>query len=60
MFDLFTQSSRSLDRPQGGLGIGLTLVKNLVELHGGSVSVHSEGPGSGSRFRAVPRRERRG
>ncbi|WP_164103491.1 GAF domain-containing protein [Candidatus Laterigemmans baculatus] len=50
IFDLFTQSARSLDRAQGGLGIGLTLVRNLVEMHQGKVSVASEGPGRGSRF----------
>ncbi|MBX6312540.1 MAG: response regulator [Isosphaeraceae bacterium] len=50
IFELFTQVERSLDRSQGGLGIGLTLVKSLVELHGGSVAVASEGPGRGSTF----------
>ncbi|GAA5505793.1 PAS domain S-box protein [Novipirellula caenicola] len=50
VFDLFTQSSRSLDRSQGGLGIGLTLVQRLVEMHSGSVSAHSEGLGHGSTF----------
>jgi signal transduction histidine kinase len=50
IFDLFTQSTRSLDRSQGGLGIGLTLVQQLVELHHGSITAHSEGPGKGSRF----------
>lgn len=50
VFDLFTQSSRSLDRSQGGLGIGLTLVRSLVEMHGGTVSVRSAGPGRGSEF----------
>ncbi len=50
VFDLFTQAERSSDRSQGGLGIGLALVKSLVELHRGSVSVHSAGPGQGSRF----------
>jgi PAS domain S-box-containing protein len=50
VFDLFVQSDRALDRSQGGLGIGLTLVKSLVEMHGGSVTAHSEGPGQGSGF----------
>jgi PAS domain S-box-containing protein len=50
VFDLFTQADRSLDRSQGGLGIGLTLVRRLVELHDGSVEAHSEGPGKGSEF----------
>jgi PAS domain S-box-containing protein len=50
VFDLFAQSSRSLERSQGGLGIGLTLVRTLVELHGGNVAAHSDGPGAGSEF----------
>jgi PAS domain S-box-containing protein len=50
VFDLFTQADRSLDRSQGGLGIGLTLVKRLVEMHGGRVEARSEGPGRGSEF----------
>ncbi len=50
VFDLFAQSLRTLDRSQGGLGIGLTVVRRLVELHGGQVSVHSEGTGRGSEF----------
>jgi signal transduction histidine kinase/CheY-like chemotaxis protein len=50
VFELFTQSSRSIDRAQGGLGIGLTLVQQLVEMHGGSVSAHSDGLGHGSTF----------
>ena len=50
VFDLFTQGERSPDRAQGGLGLGLALVKSLVELHGGSVSAHSDGPGRGSDF----------
>jgi PAS domain S-box-containing protein len=55
VFDLFTQAERSLDRAQGGLGIGLSLVQQLVTLHGGSVDVQSV-PGSGSTFTArVPR-----
>jgi len=50
VFDLFMQVSPSLARSEGGLGIGLTLVRTLVELHGGSVSAHSAGPGQGSEF----------
>jgi PAS domain S-box-containing protein len=50
VFDLFTQAERPLDRSHGGLGIGLTLVKRLVEMHGGSVQAHSAGPGMGSEF----------
>ncbi len=50
IFDLFTQVDHALDRSQGGLGIGLTLVRRLVELHGGTVSVRSDGAGRGSEF----------
>jgi len=50
VFELFTQVDHSLSRRQGGLGIGLALVRNLVELHGGRVDVHSDGPGKGSKF----------
>ncbi|MEO8303293.1 MAG: response regulator [Betaproteobacteria bacterium] len=50
IFDLFTQADRTLDRSQGGLGIGLTLVRRLVEMQGGSVSVHSGGRDRGSEF----------
>jgi CheY-like chemotaxis protein/anti-sigma regulatory factor (Ser/Thr protein kinase) len=50
IFDLFTQVEQSLDRSQGGLGIGLTLVQRLVEMHGGSVHAASDGPGRGSEF----------
>jgi CheY-like chemotaxis protein len=53
IFDVFVQGDRSLDRRAGGLGLGLTLVKRLAELHGGQVSAHSAGPGRGSRFRVV-------
>ena len=50
-FDLFVQGPPALDRPQGGLGLGLTLVRRLIELHGGTVDATSEGPGRGSEFR---------
>jgi PAS domain S-box-containing protein len=50
VFDLFTQAQRSVDRAQGGLGLGLALVKNLVELHGGTVACTSAGLGQGSTF----------
>ncbi len=50
VFDLFHQGNRALDRAEGGLGIGLTLVHRLVEMHGGSVEARSEGPGRGSEF----------
>ena len=50
VFDLFTQVDRSIERSSGGLGIGLTLVQRLVELHGGTVEARSEGPDKGSEF----------
>lgn len=50
IFDLFAQSERTLDRSQGGLGIGLTLVRRLVDMQGGSVSVRSDGQDQGSEF----------
>jgi signal transduction histidine kinase/CheY-like chemotaxis protein len=50
VFDLFVQGERALDRGQGGLGIGLTLVKHLAELHGGKAFAASAGPGEGSTF----------
>ncbi|HEX5750274.1 MAG TPA: ATP-binding protein [Archangium sp.] len=62
VFELFVQVDASIDRSAGGLGLGLTLVKRLVEMHGGTVHAHSEGPGKGSEFvvrlplsREVPR-----
>jgi signal transduction histidine kinase/integral membrane sensor domain MASE1/CheY-like chemotaxis protein len=50
VFDLFFQSATTPDRTHGGLGIGLTLVRTLIEMHGGRVSVASDGPGRGSEF----------
>ncbi|MDQ3027011.1 MAG: ATP-binding protein [Pseudomonadota bacterium] len=53
VFDIFTQEGRSLDHAQGGLGIGLTVVRSLVELHGGTVNATSPGLGLGSEFSVV-------
>ncbi len=50
VFELFTQVERSIDRSQGGLGVGLTVVKRLVEMHGGKVEAASKGPNRGSEF----------
>jgi PAS domain S-box-containing protein len=50
IFELFVQADRSLDRAQGGLGIGLTLVEKLTKMHGGAVEAHSKGVGEGSEF----------
>ncbi|HEU4375877.1 MAG TPA: ATP-binding protein, partial [Telluria sp.] len=50
LFDLYVQAERTADRTGGGLGLGLALVKNLVEAHGGTVTAHSDGAGHGSTF----------
>jgi signal transduction histidine kinase len=50
VFELFTQVDRTLNRAQGGLGIGLALVQQIVTLHGGTVSVQSDGVGKGAEF----------
>lgn len=50
IFDIFAQGHQTAERAQGGLGIGLSLVRGLVEMHGGRVEAHSEGPGKGSEF----------
>ena len=59
-FELFTQAERTSDRSQGGLGIGLALVRSLVTLHGGRVVAHSDGAGKGSRFTVTLGRAREG
>jgi CheY-like chemotaxis protein len=50
IFDMFTQMDHTLERSEGGLGIGLTLVRRIVEMHGGEVEAHSNGSGTGSEF----------
>ena len=54
IFDMFMQGDVSLERTRAGLGVGLTLVRNLVALHGGTVDVHSDGEGSRQRVHRVP------
>jgi two-component system CheB/CheR fusion protein len=51
IFDLFVQSEQRLDRSRGGLGVGLSLAKSIIDLHGGTIEVHSDGPGRGSDFK---------
>jgi CheY-like chemotaxis protein/anti-sigma regulatory factor (Ser/Thr protein kinase) len=59
VFDLFVQSDRAIDRSQGGLGIGLSVVKRLVQMHGGEVTARSDGEGHGATFAIrLPRIER--
>ncbi|HET9626374.1 MAG TPA: chemotaxis protein CheB [Kofleriaceae bacterium] len=53
IFDLFVQSEQRLDRSRGGLGVGLSLAKNIIDLHGGTIEVHSDGPGKGSDFKVM-------
>ncbi|MGH7833141.1 MAG: ATP-binding protein [Candidatus Binatia bacterium] len=50
IFEMFVQVDTAFERAQGGLGIGLSLVKRLVEMHGGTIEAHSDGPGTGSQF----------
>lgn len=60
VFELFVQGDRLSDRHPGGLGLGLTLVRRLSELHGGTIDAHSDGPGRGARFTVrIPRIEAR-
>ncbi len=49
-FDLFVQGERAPDRSEGGLGVGLTIAKRLIDMHGGSIAAFSDGPGKGSEF----------
>jgi signal transduction histidine kinase len=61
VFELFMQDRQAVDRAQGGMGLGLTIVRNLIQLHGGSVLAKSDGPGKGSEFIVrLPRTEHLG
>src|SRR3954467_6819543 len=53
IFDLSVQSEQRLDRSRGGLGVVLSLAKNIVDLHGGTIEVHSDGPDTGSDFKVI-------
>ena len=50
IFELFVQGEQRIDRPRGGLGVGLSLARSVIELHGGTIDAHSDGPGRGSKF----------
>src|SRR5205085_627867 len=50
VFDMFTQGERTTEQGRGGLGVGLTLVRSLVQMHGGNIEVHSAGTGQGTEF----------
>jgi two-component system, chemotaxis family, CheB/CheR fusion protein len=61
IFELFVQSNRTLERAQGGIGVGLTLARSLIQMHGGTLHAHSDGEGQGSTFEVrIPRSSARG